>query len=424
MIISFPRGFSNILKNNNFLKLWISQIFSMSACNMLTFLLAIRIYQLTENNFIVSIYVALVSIPPIIFSIIAGAFADNHNRKKILTFSNLFRVLLLVAFLFLNKNPFALMVLAFLVSTISQFFGPAESATIPNLVKKDQLFLANSLFMFTTYAAFLIGYSLAGPLLFHLTDRLVFSLLLVMYSVAMVANILLPSQKHHLEVKKKTFQYGNALKKLFHDILDGWRAIKNNKVILYSILQMTFILAVERGVIALLPDLAKKYFQYNTDEISYYLLIPVGLGALTGAILINKVKKYFPKRKIINWSLIIDGLVLLAIPFYYVVLPWGGHWLKLATSAFAFASGMADVFIIITAQTLIHESSLNEERGRIFGNLMAFMNIISVPLILLLGFIGSFYNPTVIIGVLGVIVTSFGIMCRFFYKRSLRLAKT
>ncbi len=423
-MIHIPQGFSNILKNRNFVKLWVSQIFAMSASNMLIFLLAIRIYQMTDNNFIVSIYVALVSIPPIIFSVVAGAFADNHNRKKILTISNLLRVILLIAFLFLSKNPYALMVLAFIISSISQFFGPAESATIPNVVEKKQLFLANSMFMFTTYTAFLVGYSLAGPLLFHMSDRPVFFILLVMYTIAMVANMLLPSQKHHLEIKGKAIKYGNSIKKLFHDILDGWKAIKNNKVVLYSILQMTIILAVERGVIALLPDLAGKYFKYNTDEMSYYLLIPVGVGAFVGAILINQVKKYFPKRKIINWSLIIDGFVLLAIPFYFVVIPWGQFWLKFATSAFAFASGLADVFIIVTAQTLIHESSADENRGRIFGNLMAFMNIISVPLILLLGFLATLYNPTTIIGVLGIIVTFFGLLSRFFYKRSLRQAKT
>ena len=103
-MIHIPQGFSNILKNRNFVKLWVSQIFAMSASNMLIFLLAIRIYQMTDNNFIVSIYVALVSIPPIIFSVVAGAFADNHNRKKILTISNLLRVILLIAFLFLSKK--------------------------------------------------------------------------------------------------------------------------------------------------------------------------------------------------------------------------------------------------------------------------------------------------------------------------------
>jgi len=420
--MKIPTNFSNIIKNRNFFKLWVSQIFSMSATNMLTFLLAIRIYQLTGNNFIVSVYVALMSIPPVLFSIIAGAFADNHNRKKILTTSNILRMSILVIFLFVNENPYILMVLAFFVSTISQFFGPAQSASIPNLVSRKQLFLANSMFMFTTYTAFLIGYSLAGPLLFYLNDRPVFLVLLIMYSVAMIANIFLPNLRHHLKIKEKSIEYGNALKRLFHDILVGWKAIKNNKPVLYSILQMTIVLAAERGVIALLPALADEYFKYSTDEMSYYLLIPVGLGAFIGAILINKVKKYLPKRKIIYWSLIVDGFVLLAIPFYYVVLPWGKVWLKMATSLMAFASGMADVFIVITAQTLIHETSADENRGRIFGNLMAFVNIVSLPLILIVGYLANIYLPTEIIGVMGVVVTVFGLISRFFYKRSLKSA--
>jgi len=413
------KGLSEILKNKHFVKLWISQIFSMSASNMLTFLLAIRIYQLTNNNFIVSIYVALVSIPPILFSVVAGAFADNHNRKKILTFSNLLRILIIVAFLVFSKNYYLLMFLAFCVSTISQFFGPAENATIPRLVKREQLYLANSMFMFTTYTAFLVGYSLAGPLLFYLNDRPVFLILLIMYTIAMIANMLLPSQEISLKEKEKFNRYTNIIKRYFYEIIEGWRIIKNNKVILYSILQMTIVFSAERGVIALLPELADKFFKYTVSEISYYLVLPIGLGAFAGAILINEIKKHFASRKIINWSLVLDGLILLAIPFYYLVLPFGEKSLKLATSVVSFLSGLADVFIIVTAQTLIHKTSKDESRGRIFGNLMAFMNIISVPLILLVGFLASFYQVTVIIGVMGVFVTIFGLISRFFYKRSL-----
>ncbi|MFH1366847.1 MAG: MFS transporter [Patescibacteria group bacterium] len=415
-----PRGLSEILKNRHFLKLWISQVLSMTAGDMLTFLLAIRIYQLTNNNFIVSVYIALVGIPPVIFSVIAGAYADNHNRKKILAVSNLLRVGILFLFLIFHGNPYLLMALAFSIATVSQFFGPAESATIPNLVRRDQYYLANSMFMFTNYIAFLIGYSLAGPALFYLKDQTIFIVLLLMYIVAFTANYLLPSQKHHLLSKKEMGLYGNAFKKIFHDILEGFKILKNNKPILFSIIQMAVVFSAERAVVALFPDLAAKYFHYSVADLSYYLVLPVGIGAFAGAILINKVKKIFPKRKIINWSLIIDGLVLLAIPFYYFALHLGPLYLKAATCFAGFTSGLVDVFIIVTAQTLIHETSADESRGRIFGNLMGFVNLVNVPVVLLVGFLASFFRVTTIIGIVGLVVTIFGLSCRYFYKRNIK----
>lgn len=423
-MITIPKGFSEILKNRNFLKLWISQVLSMTAGDMLTFLLAIRIYQLTGNNFIVSAYIALVGIPPVIFSVIAGAYADNHNRKKILAVSNLLRVFILFLFLAFHLNPYLLMVLAFCIATVSQFFGPAESATIPNLVRRDQYYLANSMFMFTTYIAFLIGYSLAGPALFYLKDQTIFIVLLAMYIVAFFSNYLLPAQNQHLLGKKEAGVYGNAFKKIFHDIYEGFKILKNNKPIFFSIIQMAIVFSAERAVIALFPDLAAKYFHFSVAQLSYYLVLPVGIGAFAGAILINKVKKIFPKRKIINWSLIVDGLVLLAIPFYYFALRLGPFYLKASTCFLGFASGLVDVFIIVTAQTLIHETSSDESRGRIFGNLMGFVNLVNVPVVLLVGFLASFYRVTTIIGVVGLVVTVFGLSCRYIYKRNIKPANT
>ena len=55
------------------------------------------------------------------------------------------------------------MVLAFCIATVSQFFGPAESATIPNLVRRDQYYLANSMFMFTTQQVVRMQAALNGP---------------------------------------------------------------------------------------------------------------------------------------------------------------------------------------------------------------------------------------------------------------------
>lgn len=417
-----PRGLAEILKNRHFLKLWLSQVLSMTAGDMLTFLLAIRVYQLTSNNFIVSVYIALVGIPPVVFSVIAGAYADNHNRKKILAVSNLLRVGILLLFLSFHANAYVLMALAFCVATVSQFFGPAESATIPNLVRRDQYYLANSMFMFTNYTAFLIGYSLAGPALFYLKDQTIFVFLLFMYIVAFGANYLLPAQNQHLSEKQAVKSYGNAFRKIFYDIAEGFKILKNNKPVLFSIMQMAVVFSAERAVIALFPDLAHKYFHFSVADMSYYLVLPVGIGAFAGAILINQVKKVFAKRKIINWSLIIDGLVLLAIPFYYLALNFGPIFLKVGTCLLGFTSGLVDVFIIVTAQTLIHETTADESRGRIFGNLMGFVNLVNIPVVLLVGFLASFYRVTTIIGIVGLVVTLFGLICRYYYKRNLRLS--
>ncbi len=46
------------------------------------------------------------------------------------------------------------------VSTVTTFFGPAEAATIPHLVPRQQLLAANGLFTLTLNAAFALGFAL------------------------------------------------------------------------------------------------------------------------------------------------------------------------------------------------------------------------------------------------------------------------
>jgi MFS family permease len=417
----FLQKYIGALEDKNFVKLWISQLLSEPAGHMLNFLLAIRIYQLTGNNFVVSIFIVLVSIPPVLFSSFAGVIADHVDRKLVMVFSNLIRAIVVLGFFLFHTVPAVLLGLAFIISIVSQFFGPTQSATIPTFAKREHLFQANSIFLSTTYASFLIGYSLAGPLLYHLGDKINFIILFTMYSLAMIANLSLPSLRFVLTQEEKVVII-KSFKYVFRKIIEGLKIIKDTRAILYSILQMTFIFVAERAIIGLAPDIAQKYLHFKIDEISYYLIIPIGLGALVGALFVNRIKKYFPRRKIINWGLTFAGVSLVLLPFYYLAYDLFGRLGMLSyIILLCILTGFTDVCVIVTAQTLIHETSYDGSRGRIFGNLIAFMNVISIPVILLVGLAANYYAATYVIGTVGVLLTLAGLTSRFFYKRSLRL---
>ena len=50
-----------------------------------------------------------------------------------------------------------------LVATLTTFFGPAEAAMIPMVVKREQLLTANSFFILMLQASFVLGFALLGP---------------------------------------------------------------------------------------------------------------------------------------------------------------------------------------------------------------------------------------------------------------------
>ena len=163
--MSLFHRYTSILQNQQFLKLWLAQVSSKVSEHFLTFSLVILLFQRTDSTFLISIFIAVVAIPPILFSAYAGVIADSFDRRKILLISNLLRFGLVALVFAFSHQAIALIIIAFFISVVAQFFSPAEVASIPNLVPKEQLFTANSFYSFTSYAMFLIGYTLAGPML-------------------------------------------------------------------------------------------------------------------------------------------------------------------------------------------------------------------------------------------------------------------
>ena len=97
-----------LLTNKNFLKLWTSQLFSQLSANLLNFALIIRVFDLAAGTKYASISVSLLvlafGVPSIIFALLAGAYVDHLDRKKVLVATNIIRAILVLMLLFFDNN--------------------------------------------------------------------------------------------------------------------------------------------------------------------------------------------------------------------------------------------------------------------------------------------------------------------------------
>src|SRR3989338_5684186 len=161
----------SVIKNNNFLKLWLAQVLTQTSLNMLYYLLTIKVWETTESNSGLFLFFLIFPFPAIIFGPMAGVLVDRWDTKKALVLTNLGRTLMIPFFIFILKNPFAVLPLIFLISTVTQFFVPAEGSVIPGLVEKKQLLSANSLFTMTINIAMIVGFVISGPVVRIFGDR-------------------------------------------------------------------------------------------------------------------------------------------------------------------------------------------------------------------------------------------------------------
>lgn len=410
-----------LFKYKNFLKLWGAQFLGQTGINALHFIIVIQVFESSGKNFTVGILVAVLSLPSILVSPIAGVLADSFNRRTLLTTINFFRLALTLLVLVAFDLHGILIILAFFLTMASQFFTPTEQASMPDMVPPEKLLQANSFFTFSLYSSFLVGFAGAGPLLQYAGILPALLVIAGMFLVAAILNKSLPSLGQHIKGDKKTVSEKLQISHIWHRLVEGIYYIKNQKILMIIILQVAFIFAVERAVIALIPAFAQDLLGFSIAEISFFMITPLAIGTILGVFLINYLKYKHPQTKLILIGLIIDAVVLLLLPLYpqldkltnllFYLNLGNGLALVIYIGLLSVASGLADVMIIVSAQTFIQQNVKSEIRGRVFASLMLMMNLFGIPLVLLISGLADIVNITltmVIFGLATLVVSIWG----------------
>jgi dTMP kinase len=89
-------------------------------------------------------------LPSAILGPLAGAFADRFDRRRTMVVADLLRFVLFLSIPIAHTLP-VLYVATFFIECVSLFWNPAKDASVPNLVRKDQIEAANQLSLITTY---------------------------------------------------------------------------------------------------------------------------------------------------------------------------------------------------------------------------------------------------------------------------------
>jgi dTMP kinase len=96
-------------------------------------------------------------LPAILLGPVAGAFADRFDRRLTMIISDSVRFVLFLsiplAHLVVDRDKTLawLLIASFLIECVSLFWMPAKDASVPNLVRHDQIEAANQLSLVTTY---------------------------------------------------------------------------------------------------------------------------------------------------------------------------------------------------------------------------------------------------------------------------------
>jgi MFS family permease len=389
------RGFAPVLKNRRFLLLWSGQIFSQLADKVyLVLMIALIASRFQSANQTISGWVSAVmiafTIPAVLFGSLAGVYVDRWSKKGVLVISNLIRgslVLLLPFLLWLSQEStpilglpvgfWVLLSVTFLVSTLTQFFAPAEQAAIPLIVKRRNLLPANSLYTTTMMALLIIGFAVGEPLL-GITDYFLallgitwdFGKELVVGGSYAIAGLILLLLKTGEASPKLVKEHPHV----FKDIWDGIRYLGQNHRVRNALIQLTILFSVFAALAVLAVRLAEIVPGLKAEQFGF-LLAAGGVGMGCGAFSLGHWGQRFSNVKLSLWGAfgVAGSLIGLSLSTQQL-------WLALLMTGLL---GAFAAMVGVPMQTTIQAETPENMRGKIFGLQNNAVNIaLSLPLAL------------------------------------------
>jgi MFS family permease len=402
-------SFGAVLGNRNFLFLWMAQLISQLAQQMINYALVVQVAKLSNASSTATAGIVICfTIPAILFSAIAGVFVDRTSKKRTLVVTNAARGVAVLLFvgttLVANLDVFWGLAILYantlLFSAISQFFAPAEAAMIPLLVSRNKLIAANSLFNLTLTASQLIGFVLLGTLLVPLLGlRVLYILLCGCYIVCALLCWRLPD----IEAERgllaaadddlaEADTLGEKARLAWDEFKEGWGFIRGDSALMIAILYWSISISVFMMLAVSGPKFLKDVLQVDPEHL-YFILIPGGLGLVLGVILVGRFATEGNRATMINYGLLFAGIGLLVLALIHDALRLGAQLIgqpapptlvsQVVIGAAGFFLGACNSFISVPSQTVLQERAPDDIRARVFAAFYTVSNtILIVPLVI------------------------------------------
>ena len=117
---------------------------------------------------------AVFALPFILFSMFGGMLADRYSKRTIAVSTKIAEVVIMSLGLIglVTSQIWLLIVVVFLMSTQSAFFGPSKYGLLPETLPESRLSWANGYMMLGVFVAIILGTVIAGQLSEHFRDSL------------------------------------------------------------------------------------------------------------------------------------------------------------------------------------------------------------------------------------------------------------
>jgi MFS family permease len=351
------------LRQRNFAYLWFGQVISLIGDWVLFVALPFYVYSLTGSTLATGIMFIVQTIPMIFFGSIAGVFVDRWDRKQTMLIANLAQAGALIPLFLVHSQQWiwVVYIFAFIEALISQFFDPAKSAIIPNLVDEEHLLAANSLNSMSQELTRLVGPLLGGFLLgfFGINSVIVVDSASFLISACMIALIVLPPITQQPQAQHASLHPFTTIGTVWHEWADGLKLVRKQQLI-FGIFVVFGVAMIGEGIIEVVLAPYVKNVMHGNALVLGWLMAAQAIGGIAGSLIIVQLSKIIHPTRLIPISALILGTLLFIVanfPLFKVVVP-------VITIA-----GIGVIGFFVSMITLLQCNVSDQYRGRIFGAL-------------------------------------------------------
>jgi MFS family permease len=309
------------------------------------------VLDISKSPFYLGLDAFLAGIPVFLLSILGGVVADRVERRRVLLISQYIQMasafILTLLLLFHVVRIWEILTLSFVCGTAQSFGGPAYSALIPTLVKKEDMPNAIALNSIQFNLARVLGPAIGGVVLARLGSVWCFGLNGLSFLAPVISLTILTTRY----LPEKTGE------SMISSLKQGFQFIRRQGA-MEALIFLAFIMtALGFPMMTFLPWFARTTFQGGPFILTLFMCAS-GVGAVAGSLLVAWMGNVRHKGRIALTSLV---------------------WLGIGISVFAlstnlvlscivlFLTGIGLMTVFANVNSLVQLITPNEMRGRVMS---------------------------------------------------------
>jgi MFS transporter, NRE family, putaive nickel resistance protein len=348
---SWFQGFE-ILKNPVFTKLYAAQTINLVGDSLTWVGLALLAFDLAgeSSGTVLAGALTLRVTAFVLLAPLAGAIADQVDRKKLMITTHLARMGIVCLLPFVTQ-VWQIYAIVLCLNIFAAFFTPTYTATIPLVTTKETHSKAIALSSATYQLLGVLGPGLAGGVAAFMGTRSVFFLDGITFLAAAILILTLPGQ---LMVNQN--QQPRTIRRTLNDIRIGTVCLWADVPIRYALIMQ--LIAAIAGAEILVNTVSHIQATLNLNKLEYgWAMAAFGIGATLASVGLGRGKQKFNRTVYIGIGAVLITLALL--PANWITL---GGLLLLWSIA-----GIGQTLVNVPTQTLIADRVAVEIQGRVYG---------------------------------------------------------